>query len=151
MKVINIGEHFPNVYQTVLKLDKQIEVLAKDSSFSLGFVHLLRLRASQINQCSFCVRFHSNDAQKQGESFERVNLISAWRECRYFSDEERSALALTEAVTLIHDHQQLHQAHNQATEVLSASDISFVEWVAVVTNSLNRIAISSNYEVAPDQ
>lgn len=150
MKVINIGEQFPNVYQTVLKLDKQIEVLVRDSCFSLGFVHLLRLRASQINQCAFCVRFHSIDAQKHGESFERISLTSAWRECQHFTDEERSALALTEAVTLIHDQQELHRAHNQATEVLSDSDISLVEWVAVVTNSLNRIAISSSYAVTPE-
>lgn len=151
MKTINIGKQFPKPYQTVMKLDQEIESLVKDSCFDIKFVHLLRLRASQINQCAFCVRFHSNDALKHGESIERVNLTSAWRETEYFTEEERAALALTEAVTLIHDQDKLHQAHTAASNSLSDQDVSLVEWLAVVTNSLNRIAISSSYEVAPTE
>jgi AhpD family alkylhydroperoxidase len=151
MKSVNIGKHFPKPNQLVMSMDQEIEGLVKNSCFDIKFVHLLRLRASQINQCAFCVRFHSNDALKLGESTERVNLVSAWRETDYYSQQERSALALTEAITLIHDQDKLHLAHDDASKVLSDEDISLVEWVAIVTNSLNRIAISSSYEVAPSE
>lgn len=149
MKTINLGKQFPLAYQMVMELDQEIESHIGKSCFDIKFIHLLRLRASQINQCAFCVRFHSNDALKFGESVERANLISAWRETGYYNQQERAALALTEAITYIHDHTKLHQAQAAATNILSDFDIGFVELIASTTNLLNRIAISSSYEVTP--
>jgi AhpD family alkylhydroperoxidase len=68
-----------------------------------ALIHLIHLRASQINGCSFCVEMHARDARKAGEPDERIVTVAAWREAPYFSDAERAALALTEALTRIAD------------------------------------------------
>jgi AhpD family alkylhydroperoxidase len=65
--------------------------------------HLIHLRASQINGCGVCVEMHANDMKKAGESDERIFAVAAWRDAPYFTDAERAALALTEAVTRIAD------------------------------------------------
>ncbi len=73
----------------------------QQAGLKIGFSHLLKLRASQINQCTFCVHMHTQDAMKAGESMERGALISAWQESGYFSEKERTALILIEEITLI--------------------------------------------------
>lgn len=73
------------------------------SGLPAGIVHFVELRASQINGCSFCVDMHWREAKKAGESDERLFAIAAWREAPYFTEAERAALALTEAMTRIAD------------------------------------------------
>ncbi|AKU95799.1 4-carboxymuconolactone decarboxylase domain/alkylhydroperoxidase AhpD family core domain protein [Labilithrix luteola] len=66
-------------------------------------IHLVHLRASQINGCAVCVEMHANDAKRSGDTDQRVHLVAAWREAPYFTDAERAALALTEALTRVAD------------------------------------------------
>lgn len=146
---VNIGKTAPALYQAVSELDKLASLVAGAAGLKEGFTHLLRLRASQINQCAFCVRLHTRDALASGESIEVVSVLPAWRETEYFTDKERASLELVEAITLISDGQVPNEVYERAAASLSRDEISAVEWLAVVINAWNRVSISSRYPVRP--
>lgn len=146
---INLGKSAPNLYQAVAALDRLSTEAATAAGIAEGFAHLLRLRASQINQCAFCVRMHARDALASGESGDRISILHAWRETAYFSAKERAALELVEAITLIAEGQVPNAVYEHAAANLSRVEISAIEWLAVVINAWNRIAISSRYPVEP--
>lgn len=149
MKRINLGKSNPALYKCVAELDKLASQVINDAGIDEGFSHLLRLRASQINQCAFCIRLHTQDALKHGESIERISLLSAWEESQYFSSLERSALKLTEKITLIADNQVPDAIYKVAATYLTEEQIAAIEWLAITINTWNRIAISSRYTVEP--
>lgn len=146
---VNIGKTAPQLYQGVAELDKLAGAYASASGLATGFTHLLRLRASQINQCAFCVRMHTRDALESGETADRISVLPAWRETRYFTGKERAALALIEAITLVAEGQIDDAVYADAAATLSDDEIAAVQWLGVVINAWNRIAISSRYLVAP--
>ncbi|HJW56062.1 MAG TPA: carboxymuconolactone decarboxylase family protein [Burkholderiaceae bacterium] len=146
---VNIGKTAPALYQAVYNLDKQAAEMAASAGISEGFAHLLRLRGSQINQCAFCTRLHTRDALAVGESVDRVSVLPAWRESAYFNHKERASLELMEAITLISEGQVPDAIYEHAASSLSVDEITAVEWLAIVINAWNRIAISSRYTVAP--
>lgn len=146
---VNIGKAAPELYKAVMCLDRQATEAATAAGLAEGFTHLLRLRASQLNQCAFCVRLHTGDALASGESIGRVSVLPAWRETEYFNGKERAALELVEAVTFIADGQVPDEVYERAAAKLSKEEIAAVEWLGVVINAWNRIAISSRYLVGP--
>ena len=146
---VNMGKSAPALYQAVAGLDKLASQAAAAAGMTEGFTHLLRLRASQINQCAFCVRLHTRDALASGEAIDVVSVLPAWRETEYFSDKERASLELVEAITLISDGQVPDAVYERAAASLSRDELSAVEWLAVAINAWNRVAISSRYPVRP--
>ena len=146
---VNLGKALPVLYQSVLALDKQAEQAALDAGWAAGFTHLVKMRASQINQCAFCLRMHARDALASGETADRLAVLPAWRETRYFTDKERAGLALTAAVTQVAQDQIPDAVYAEAAQHLSPQEIAAIEWLAVVINTWNRIAVSSRYPVAP--
>lgn len=144
---VNLGKSAPVLYQAVISLEKLAVETVASASIPAGFAHLLRLRASQLNQCAFCIRMHAQDALSSGESNDRISVLTAWRETGYFTEKERSSLALVEAITLISEGQVPDAVYEQAAANLSKDEISAVEWLAVVINAWNRIATSSRYPV----
>lgn len=90
---------------------------------------------------------HARDALASGESADRVAVLCAWKETEYFSSKERAALELVEAITLISDGQLPDVIYEQAATSLSKEEVSAIEWLAVIINTWNRIAISSRYPV----
>lgn len=146
---INLGKSAPKLYQTVASLDQLATEAVTSAGIAEGFSHLLRLRASQINQCAFCVRLHTRDALASGESSDRISVLPAWRETGYFNQKECAALALMEAIMLVADGQVPDAIYEQAAAALSQDELSAIEWLAVVINTWNRIAISSRYPVKP--
>ena len=146
---VNLGKSSPALYQAVVELDRLASEALKNAGIAEGFSHLLRLRASQINQCAFCVRMHARDAISSGESSDRLAVLAAWKESGYFTLEERAALELVEAITAISVGQVPDAIYDNASENLSKEEISAIEWLAVVINSWNRIAISGRYSVKP--
>jgi len=144
---INLGKAAPELYQAMGGLEKLASEAAKKAGIDDGFSHLLRVRASQINQCAFCLRMHVRDAIKSGESSDRISVLAAWRETDYFTEKERAALELVEAITLVSVDQVPDTVYAQAAASLSNDEIAAVEWLAVVINSWNRIAVSSRYPV----
>ena len=144
---VNLGKSEPALYQAVVELDRLASEAVAQAGIANGFAHLLRLRASHLNQCAFCVRLHTRDALASGEPSDRIAVLPAWRETSYFNEHECAALELVEAVTLISDGQVPDAVYAQAAESLTREEISAVEWLAVVINAWNRIGISSRYPV----
>jgi AhpD family alkylhydroperoxidase len=146
---INLGKSAPSLYQAVAALDRLSTEAATAAGIAEGFAHLLRLRASQINQCAYCARVHTRDALASGEPNDRISVLPAWRETTYFSAKERAALDLVEAITLIAEGQVPDAVYERAAASLASNEILAIEWLAVVINAWNRIAISSRYPVGP--
>lgn len=144
---INLSQHTPELYQAVINLDRLAGEYSAAAGINQGFYHLLKLRASQLNQCAYCLRLHSKDALAHGESIERISVLPAWRESRYFNEKERAALALMEAISLIADGQIEDRIYAEAVNVLSEQEIAAIEWLGIVINTWNRIAIASRYAV----
>ncbi|MGO4391361.1 carboxymuconolactone decarboxylase family protein [Variovorax sp. M-6] len=144
---INLGKSSPNLYKSVIELDRIATDATASAGIADGFSQLLRLHVSQINQCAYCVRLHTRDAISSGESSDRISVLPAWRETAYFSEKERAALELVEAITLIADGQVPDVIYERAAASLSKEELSAVEWLAIVMNTWNRIAIASRYPV----
>ena len=98
----NPAQIVPDAMQALMGLGKALTA-ARKGGLPPKTTHLVHLRASQINGCSFCVNMHSSEAMKGGDTDQRVFAVAAWREAPYFTDAERAALALTEAVTRLSD------------------------------------------------
>ncbi|GGK80562.1 alkyl hydroperoxide reductase AhpD [Planomonospora parontospora subsp. parontospora] len=96
---MNVGELAPEAYKAMLGL----EGFLRTSTLPHATLELVKLRASQINGCGFCVDMHAHEAKKAGESDERLFSVAAWREAPYFTDAERAALALAEEATRLAD------------------------------------------------
>jgi AhpD family alkylhydroperoxidase len=92
---------FFNVAPELMKQVRALNQAVEDCGLEKSLLHLVKLRASQINGCSFCVDMHSKEALRDGDTLQRVILVAAWKESPLFSERERAALAYTEAVTLI--------------------------------------------------
>lgn len=87
----------PDAYKAMIGLEQALEA----SGLELSLLELLRLRASQLNGCAYCVNMHSNDARQAGETEQRLQCVSVWRETGFFTPRERAALAWTESLTLL--------------------------------------------------
>lgn len=98
-RMTNPAMVLPDAFRALLALSKA----AKSAGVPTETAHLVHLRASQINGCSYCVEMHAKELQQDGASDERIFAVAAWRETPYFSDAERAALALAEAATRLSD------------------------------------------------
>ncbi|MEV7861748.1 carboxymuconolactone decarboxylase family protein [Streptomyces hirsutus] len=116
---------------------------AQEAKVEPEILELIRIRASQINGCAFCLDMHTKDARAQGETEQRVYALNAWRETPFFTERERAALALTEAVTLVHDGHVPDAVYAEAAEVFDEQQIAALLWAATVINAYNRIAIAT--------
>ncbi|MFF1548508.1 carboxymuconolactone decarboxylase family protein [Streptomyces sp. NPDC058291] len=116
---------------------------AQDAKVEPEILELVRTRASQLNGCAFCLDMHTKDARAQGESEQRLYALNAWRETPFFNERERAALALTEAVTLVHDGHVPDAVYAEAAEVFDEAQLAALIWAATVINAYNRIAIAT--------
>jgi len=139
----------PAVYKALLAVGKEADAAAVRAGLDRRLIELVRVRASQLNGCAFCLRMHTRDALTAGETTDRLAVLAAWRETDYFSSMERAALAITESVTLIADRQAGRLVRTDELSALSAQQHAAVRWLAIVINSFNRVAITSHYPVAP--
>jgi AhpD family alkylhydroperoxidase len=136
---IKIDKVEPAGYNAILGLEKFIE------STPLIRTHkdLIKIRASQINGCAFCIDMHTKDARKAGETEQRIYSLNAWRDTPFFSEEERAILALTEEVTLIGNHVS-DETYEQAAKVLEETYLAQVILAIITINAWNRIGITTN-------
>jgi AhpD family alkylhydroperoxidase len=103
---------------------------------------LLAIRASQINGCAFCLHMHMRDARKAGETQERLEVVSAWREVPLFTDRERAALAWAEAVTLVADSHVPDEVYEAARAEFTEQELVDLTMAAVAINGWNRLMIA---------
>ncbi|MGE4515132.1 MAG: carboxymuconolactone decarboxylase family protein, partial [Chryseobacterium sp.] len=110
---------------------------------------LIKIRASQINSCAFCLNMHTKDALKYGETPQRIFLLNAWRDAKeLFTEEEQIILQITEEVTLISQKGLSEETYQKAKTFFDESQLADVIMAAVVINMWNRIAISTHMPVA---
>lgn len=128
----------PEAYQALMNLEKYI------STTSLTPTHkeLIKIRASQVNGCAFCVNMHTADARKQGETEQRIYLTSVWREADVFTEEEKAILALTEEVTMISNHVS-DEVYQNAARLFSDKYLAEIILLIITINSWNRLAITT--------
>ena len=128
----------PELMKQVYALNKAVE----ESGLEKSLLHLIKLRASQINGCSFCVDMHSKEAMRDGDTQQRVFLVSAWKESPLFTDRERAAFAYTDAVTKIAD-QGVPEALWEATrQHFSEEELVKLTIAIGMINIWNRICVS---------
>lgn len=106
--------------------------------------HLIKVRASQINSCAFCINMHTKEALKIGETQQRLFLLSAWRETTVFTNEEKAVIALTEEVTLIHNKGVSEETYQEAAKYFTPETIGEIIMLTVLMNAWNRIAVSTH-------
>jgi len=106
-----------------------------------GLRHLVKIRASQINGCAFCIDMHTKEARADGETEQRIYALNAWRETPFFTDRERIALAWAEAVTKI-SHGVSDEVYEQAHAEFGDQDLVDLTWAVASINAWNRMAIS---------
>ncbi|SDM59846.1 carboxymuconolactone decarboxylase family protein [Pedobacter antarcticus] len=125
-------------YKAILGLEKFIE------STPLTRIHkdLIKIRASQVNGCAFCIDMHTRDARNSGETEQRIYSPNAWRDTPFFTDEERAILALTEEVTLISNHVK-DKTYQNVLDLLGECYLAQVILAIITINAWNRIGIAT--------
>ncbi|MFE9425123.1 carboxymuconolactone decarboxylase family protein [Kitasatospora sp. NPDC006697] len=144
---LNLPKLSAESYRTMLALNSTTEKGALAAGLELPLLELVRIRASQINGCAFCLDMHTKDARHAGETEQRIHTLPAWRETPFYTEAERAALELTEAVTLIADGHVPDAVYESVAKVLTDEQIAALTWVIVVINGFNRIAITQRTEV----
>ena len=125
-----------------IKVLREVENQISKSALDILLKELVRLRASQINGCAFCLDLHVSDASKAGESERRLATVSAWRETPFFSERERAALEWTEALTLVSQHHVPDAVWNAVRTHFSQAELVDLTLLITSINSWNRFAIA---------
>jgi len=133
----------PGVIQAMLGLEKYLHDCGLESSL----LHLVQMRASQINGCAYCLDMHSKDARAAGETEQRLYLLSAWREAPFYSERERAALEWTEALTKITEGHAPEAVYALVREQFKEKELADLSLAIVAINGWNRMAIGFRTEV----
>lgn len=135
---IKIWEADQAAYKAMMDLSKY----AESTDISKTHKELIKLRASQINGCAFCLDMHSKEARAHGETEQRIYTLNAWRDTDFFDEKEQAILALTEEITLISNHVS-DETYQRAAAVLEPAYLAQVILCIITINGWNRIAIST--------
>jgi AhpD family alkylhydroperoxidase len=136
---INLVE--PAAYKAMLAFDSY----AEHSSLTTKHKDLIKIRASQINGCAYCIDMHTRDARKAGETEQRIYALNAWRDTPFFDEQERALLALTEEVTLI-SNKVSNETYNNAAALFDHAYLAQIIMAIIIINAWNRIGISTGLE-----
>ena len=140
---MNIEELMPESYKALFNLSGTLT----KSKLTLIQKQLIKIRASQINGCAFCIDMHTKEALKARETQQRIFLLNAWRETDLFTPEEKAILAITEEVTLIHNHGISDATYQQAQQFFDTETIAQIVMAVIVINAWNRLSVSSLTQV----
>lgn len=138
-KRLALEERAPKQYANMARLQGSIEL-------DRGLRELIKLRASQINGCGFCIDMHWKDARAAGESEERLYMLDAWRESPLYDERERAALELCEAVSLIADGHVPDEVWQRAEAAFEPDELAQVVFAIVAINAWNRLVITARTE-----
>jgi AhpD family alkylhydroperoxidase len=133
----------PGALQAMLGLEKYLHDCGLDSAL----LNLVKIRASQINGCAYCLDMHSKDARAAGETEQRLYLLNAWREAPFYSERERAALEWTEALTRITDGHVTDEVYTLVREQFKEKELADLSLAIVAINGWNRLMISFRTEV----
>lgn len=136
---VNINEAEPQSFKAMYALEGYLAT----TKISKKNKELIKMRASQINGCAFCIDMHSKDALKNGETQQRIFLLNAWREVNLFTEEEKALLAMTEEITLISQKGVTSETYQKALQFFDENEIAQIIVAIATINAWNRIAIST--------
>jgi AhpD family alkylhydroperoxidase len=139
---INYAKATPEGYRAMSGLERYV----RESGLEPSLLELVKLRASQINGCAYCIDMHWKDARARGESEQRLYWLMAWRESPYYTERERAALAWTEAVTLIADSHVPDELYEEVRQYFNETELANLTFALVAINGWNRLAISLRTE-----
>lgn len=139
---VNIYRAFPEAREAMAALQETVAA----SSLDPVIAELVKVRASQINGCAYCIDMHHKDARAAGETEERLYMLPAWEEATVYSPQERAALALTEQMTLIADGHVDEEVEAEARAQFDEATYAALVFTIVVINAWNRLAITSHAE-----
>ncbi len=140
---IDIQQLEPDAFKAMFALENYLH----NSGLSRTQFYLIKIRASQINGCAFCINMHTTDALKQGETAQRIFLLNAWKETGLFTEEEKIILAITEEVTLISQNGLRDETYRKAEQLFDGNQIAQIIMAVVTINAWNRIVISTKKTV----
>jgi len=135
----NYAKAAPGVYDAMDALDRYLAGCGLEESL----LHLVRLRASQINGCAYCLDMHWKDLRALGEGEQRLYSLDAWRECPYYTERERAALAWAEAVTLVAGDHVPDAVYDAVRPHFSNTDLSDLTLAVATINAWNRLSIAA--------
>lgn len=140
---VNVFKTDATTYPTLMALENYVD----QTQISKTHRELIKIRASQINKCAYCLDMHTYDARQAGETEQRIYTLNAWRETSFFTEEERAILALTEEVTLITNGVS-NETYENAVRVLGEKYYVSVLMAIVAINAWNRIGVTSELKPA---
>jgi AhpD family alkylhydroperoxidase len=135
---VNFHQAAPDTINALRALEAQVQAAGLEQSL----IELVKIRASQINGCAYCINMHTQDARKHGETEQRLYLLNAWREAPAYSNRERAALAWTEAVTLISETHAPDDVYDELRSQFSETETVNLTMLIATINAWNRLAIS---------
>jgi len=144
-KRINIKTLEPGAYKAMSGLESYI----RHSKLPAKLRELIKIRASQINGCAYCIDMHTQEALKLGEDQRRIFALSAWRESPLFTEEERAVLQLTEEVTLISKHALSDETYDKVLKFYGENELAQIIMQVIIINSWNRFTVSTNQIFEP--
>ena len=139
---LNFRTVAPDALKTMLAIESYVAKCGLESKL----LQLIRMRASQINGCAFCLDMHSKDARAEGETEQRLYALDAWRETPFYAARERAALAWTEALTLIADNHPPDEVYREVRAQFSERELADLTLAIAAINSWNRMAIGFRAE-----
>lgn len=143
-KRINAYEAAPDAMAGMMEIEKYLGECGLEKSL----IELVKMRASQINGCAFCLDMHSKEARKEGETEQRLYLLNAWKESSLYTERECAALAWTEALTKISDNHAPDDVFDLVRSVFSDEELTNLTLLIGQINTWNRFAIGFRYEHA---
>lgn len=135
---LNFKRLLPAAYRAMLALESYVH----ETGLEPALLELVKMRASQINGCAYCLDMHSKDARAGGETEQRLYLLNAWREAPLYTERERAALAWTEAVTLVNETHVPEDVYQQARAHFSEEELINLTIAIVAINGWNRLEVS---------
>jgi AhpD family alkylhydroperoxidase len=143
-KRLNLEELQPKAYKAMLGLEAYLHA----GDLNKTHINLIKIRASQINGCAYCLDMHTKESLKSGETQQRLFVLSVWKETDLFTEEEKVVLALTEDITLIHQHGVLTDTYKKAIDIFGENYVAQIIMAVIAINGWNRIAVSTHLQIS---
>lgn len=150
-KRIQLSGGKSELYRQLLGLHTAVEKAAADAGLDQRLIELVKIRGSMLNGCAFCLDLHTRNARKLGETERRIYLLGAWRETGLYSEQERAALALTDAMTRLAETKDVpDEVYMQTVGAFTEDQYRAVAWTITMINAFNRLSVTSRKPLPPE-
>lgn len=139
---VNISNAIPAAFKAFYAASMEVEKAAREAGIEQKLLSLVKIRASQLNACAYCLDMHTADALKEGEDLRRLTMLAAWHETDLYSEQERAALRLTETITRLAETRDVpDEVYDYAMKVFTEAQYTAVVWEIMMINGYNRLAV----------